>query len=62
VGLCANSLPNSRVNLFDLVDQDYRLLSVAWHLKVPRKGGGMEEKLSSAGANLQDIKGWILLS
>jgi len=55
-------LPSSRVNLFDLVDQDYRLLSVAWHLKVPRKGGGMEEKLSSAGANLQDIKGWIPLS
>ena len=40
VGLSAISLPDARVNLYELVTKGQHVLGIKWHLKAPSRSGG----------------------
>jgi len=65
VGLSANSLPDTRVNLYDLVKKDGYILSTSWDQTVPKVSGKedeMQTETGSAQTIINDIKDldWVV--
>ena len=62
VGLSAISLPDTRVNLYDLVKKDGYILSTSWDQTTPKKGGGTQSEIGTARTIINDIKDlvWVV--
>ena len=60
VGLSAISLPDTRVNLYELVAKGNHVLGIKWHQKVPSQSekGGTNDQYGAAGTKIDDIKDW----
>ena len=58
VGLSAISLPDARVNLYELVTKGQHVLGIKWYQDVPSRGGGTHVKYGAAVTKLDDIKDW----
>jgi len=58
VGLSAISLPDVRVNLYELVTKGQHVLGIKWHLKAPSRSGGTYDKYGAAVTKIDDIKDW----
>ena len=58
VGLSAISLPDARVNLYELVMKGQHVLGIKWHLKAPSQDGGTYNKYGAAVAKIDDINDW----
>ena len=58
VGLSAISLPDARVNLYELVMKGQHVLGIKWHLKAPSQKGGTYDKYGAAVTKIDDIKDW----
>ena len=55
VGLSAISLPDTRVNLYELVMKGQHVLGIKWHLKAPSQSGGTYNKYGAAVTKIDDI-------
>ena len=62
VGLSAISLPDTRVNLYDLVKKDGYILSTSWDQTTPKQGGGTQSEIGTARTIINDIKDldWVV--
>ena len=58
VGLSAISLPDARVNLYELVMKGQHVLGIKWYLKAPSQSGGIYNKYGAAVTKNDDIKDW----
>ena len=58
VGLSAISLPDARVNLYELVMKGQHVLGIKWHLKAPSQSGGTYNKYGAAVTKIDDINDW----
>ena len=61
VGLSAISLPDTHVNLYDLVQKDGYIMSTSWDQTYPKPGGKdgeMEDRTGTAQTLINDIQHW----
>ena len=58
MGLSAISLPDARVNLYQLVMKGQHVLGIKWHLKAPSQDGGTYNKYGAAVTKIDDINDW----
>jgi len=60
VGLSAISLPDTRVNLYELVAKGEHVLGIKWHQHVPNQSekGGTHVKYGVAVTKIDDVEDW----
>ena len=60
MGLSAISLPDTRVNLYELVAKGDHVLGIKWHQKVPSQSEkrGTNDQYGAAVTKIDDIKDW----
>jgi len=58
VGLSVISLPDARVNLYELVAKGDHVLGIKWHQEVPCRSGSTNDKYGVAVSKIDDIEDW----